>query len=427
MKNLSTIFYVFIAIYMSMSSVGLWASAKQDHVGGIAAVVNDKPISKSELEARIAMAILSAGMDKNQQTHDYLAPQVLDMMISEELQLHRTEHFKLEVSPAEIDLAIGNIEQRNGMTKNQLKETFTANNIPFAAMEKHIKASIAWREYIRERYEALVQVTEEEIQRYLNELQMAQQEPQVMLAEIFLSFDSSATEVRVKSNAMKMIEKLRQGAHFSALAQEFSSAPSAARGGDIGWIAASRLEPGIQEAVLKTATGELTEPVRTPYGYHIIFVRDRRAAGESIGKDTLLTFNQVLYAFSAQPTNSEVERAVMRLKGLGDNAKSCSMMATLSQNDRNIQLQKVNKASMREMPAELRTLLTSLQIGQASKPVLTESGALVFMLCEKEEINPQQPSYDEAKGLLMDRKLASLAEREMRTVRRSAHIVIPKS
>ena len=82
---------------------------------------------------------------------------------------------------------------------------------------------------------------------------------------------------------------------------------------------------------------------------------------------------------------------------------------------------------MREMPAELRTLLLSLQIGQASKPVLTESGALVFMLCEKEEINPQQPSYDEAKSLLMDRKLASLAEREMRTVRRSAHIIFPKS
>ena len=136
---------------MALSTTGSCAADTQNPMGGIAAIVNDKPISKSELEARIAMAILSAGMDKNQQTYDYLAPQVLDMMISEELQLHRTEYFKLDVSPAEINLAIGNIEHRNGMNKNQLRETFAAHNIPFAAMEKHIKAAIAWREYIRER------------------------------------------------------------------------------------------------------------------------------------------------------------------------------------------------------------------------------------------------------------------------------------
>ena len=171
----------------------------------------------------------------------------------------------------------------------------------------------------------------------------------------------------------------------------------------------------------------LQNPVRTTYGYHIIFIRDRREAGESIGKDTLLTFNQVMYGFSSRPTNSEVERAVMRLKGLGDSAKSCSMITTLSQNDRNVQSQTVNKASLKEMPAELRALLMALPLGQASKPVLTETGALIFMVCEKEEINPQQPSHDEARNLLMDRKLASIAEREMRAVRRSAHIIYPQA
>ena len=58
--------------------------------------------------------------------------------------------------------------------------------------------------------------------------------------------------------------------------------------------------------------------------------------------------------------------------------------------------------------------------------MLTEAGALMFMVCEKEEINPQQPSHDEARNLLMDRKLASIAEREMRSIRRSAHIVYPQ-
>ena len=240
-----------IVIITGMLNTSL-AINSQGRISGIAAVVNDKPISQSDLNARIDMAILSSGLDKTDQTYNYLAPQILDMMINEELQLHKTDHFKINVSPAEINLAIENIEQRNGMPKNQLKMTFSANNIPFSAMEKHIKASMVWREYIRERYEVLVQVTEEEIDRYINELQMTQQEPQVMLAEIFLSFDARATEDKVHDNALKMIDKMRQGAHFSSLAQEFSSAPSAARGGDIGWITVSRLEPEIQEAVLKT-------------------------------------------------------------------------------------------------------------------------------------------------------------------------------
>jgi peptidyl-prolyl cis-trans isomerase SurA len=418
MKKNSLIIFCFLMI-----ASGIWMPL-QASSGSIAAIVNDRPISKADLEARINMAILSAGLEKNRQTHDYLAPQVLKVMIDEELQIQRTERFKINPSESEITHAIQTIEQRNGMQKGQLKEMFQKHNIPFRTIERHVRASIAWRDYIRDRYEPLVQVTDEEINRYLAELESSKKEDQVMLAEIFLSVDSADSEETVRQNAREMVKKIRQGAHFSALAQEFSSAPSAARGGDIGWIAPSRLEKPLQEAILHTPVGEITEPVQTKSGYYILFVRDRRAAGENIGKDTLLTFNQMVLALPRNASQEKIYQAVMRVKSIGDHAKSCDMMMTLTKNDPAIQIQRVNKASFREMPAELRNVLGPLALHHASKPILSEMGVMMFMVCEKENINPHDPTTEEVRGLLVERKLLALAEREMRSIRRAAHITI---
>jgi peptidyl-prolyl cis-trans isomerase SurA len=426
MRNFFLITFCLALFFCEMPAVSKPVPLAGAVTGSIVAVVNDKPISKADLDARIQMAILSSGLDNTQQTYDYLAPQVLKVMIDEELQLQRTDQFKMEVTQAEIDHAIENIEQRNGMHKGQLRDMFQKNNVPFRVMEKHIRASLLWRDYIRSRFEPQVQVSEKDIDSYLAEHEASKKENQVMLAEIFLSFDSAESEEKVRQNAFKMVEKMRQGAHFSALAQEFSSSPSAARGGDIGWIAPSRLAKPLQEAIARTKVGELTEPVRTKDGYYILFVRDQCAAGENAGKDTLLTFNQMLIALSPNAGEEEVNRALLRAKGLGEHAKSCDMMATLTKNDRSIQLQKITKASVREMPVELRNLLLSLQVQRASKPVLAESGVMLFMVCEKEDINPQDPSRDEVKAILTERKLASHAQWEMQKIRRMAHISTQK-
>ena len=76
------------------------------------------------------------------------------------------------------------------------------------------------------------------------------------------------------------------------------------------------------------------------------------------------------------------------------------------------------------MAPQLKNMLLNLGIGTASEPLLTDMGFIVFMVCAKEEINPDNPTKDEVRGMLFEQKLEQLSQREMRDTRRAAHIDI---
>ena len=96
-------------------------------------------------------------------------------------------------------------------------------------------------------------------------------------------------DAAVKTKAESLLAQLRQGGDFAALAQELSADPgSARRGGELAWFARGRMVPPFEEAAFKLKSkGELSEPVKTPFGYHVIELLEHRPAGK-------LTFEQAL-------------------------------------------------------------------------------------------------------------------------------------
>ena len=417
-KHIRGILSLSLVFYFSLNF------AEGRDIGKIAAVVNDHIISDSDLDARLKLAFISSGLEDTSETRQKFQSQILKTMIDEILQRTTAAKFDIKVSEPEVHRAFSEFERRNDMQPGQLKDMLLSQNIPLESMYDQIRAMLVWREYIQARYQGVVQINEQDIDRAEKQLAVKKDKPQLLLAEIFLSVDGSETEEKVRQKAFEFVAKIRQGTPFMALAQQFSQNASAARGGDIGWVSEDQVDSDLASALKGLQPGQLTDPVKTQNGYYILIVRERRAPGESLGKDTLLSFNQILFPVSQPFTDEKLEPVFNKAKSIAASAKSCGLLKTLVTGDSNIQMREMQKTSMKDMPPQLTKLLLKLDIGQASEPILSDLGFIVFMTCAKEDINPDNPTRKDIQGLLFEKKLEQLSQREMRTIRQSAHIDI---
>jgi len=407
------------ALVTSLVSSPLLAKPREPYVATnrVAAMVNDHVISTTDLDARVRMALLSANMPNTPEARAELTPQVLDMMIEEALQRQMAHKLKITVEDDRVDFAIQDIETRNNMTPGELLGTLQKADVPARIMRDHLRASIAWVDYIRARYGDAVQVSEQEIDRRVDELKTARTQPHMRLSEILLPNDASG-----RALAIKLSQQLRAGAPFPALAAQFSHAGSAARGGDRGWVSVNRLDEKVRNALDLVPAGDISSPIETPEGIAIYLVRDKRAAGESLQKDTFISFQQVLFPAPKGASQETLYHIFMRAKSTSSSAKSCPVMKKLLHNHHHAHLQEMDKVSVGNLPGPLKAFLDKLSIGKASDPVLTEAGFMVFMVCDRQTIDPADPTRDEIREGLRSQELNNIAQRELRKLRAAAFI-----
>jgi peptidyl-prolyl cis-trans isomerase SurA len=392
-------------------------------IGRILAVVDDKIISQTDLEHRLKLAILSSGIENTAANRKQLESQILRVMIDELLKINKAKQFDIFASKNDIEQAIKEIEHRNHMEDGTLKKLLRANNIPLKILQIQMEADIVWREYVQARYYNSIQISSRELDRANERFSQKKDKPQFLLAEIFLDVDNS-TQEEVRKRAWELVNKIRSGANFSAIAQQFSQAASAAQSGDIDWVASDQLDPLLRNAIEGLTIGNVTDPIKTQYGYHILLLRDRRAAGESLGKDTLISFIQMLFPLNPPFTDENVAPVMSRARTIANNAKNCAVLSTLVKADENIQIREVKKLSVTSLVPQIHTLIGSLSAGQSSSPLLSDAGVIMFTVCEKQDINPDNLSKDQVRNILIEEKLNSLAKGELREIRRRAHIEI---
>ena len=422
MLNRFTTFF-FCSLFF-MASIFFIPKMSCQEVGKIAAVVNDHIISVNDLEARIKLALISSGLEDTAEARKSLQDQLLQSMINEILQKSTAEKFDIKASEPDVLRAFADLENRNNMQPGQMKEILKFHTIPLESMFNQIRAQLSWRDYIQEKYSHLIQISPQDVDQAMKQSAVKKDKPQFLLAEIFLSVDNSNDDDKVRQKANEFVAEIRKGTSFMALAQQFSQNASAARGGDIGWLTNDQLDPNLSSSIQSLDLNQVTDPIKTPTGYYIVLLRDRRAPGESIGKDTLMTFTQVLFPVSQPYTDEKLEPIFAKANGIVNNATGCGLLKKLASGDSSIQIKEIQKAHLQDMAPQLKDLLLKLPLGKANEPILSDLGFIVFMMCEKEDINPDNPTSRDVQASLFEKKLEQMAQRELRDVRRTAEIDI---
>lgn len=431
-------FLVFITLLIS----GELIKADSSPSCRIAAVVNNGIISQTDLMNRLRFAALNAGLEPTTENLEKMKPQMLRVMIDEQLQLQTGKRYGIDISNEHIHATIGDIEESNGMPANAITKLMEEHKIPLKTFEDQIKAQLTWMFFIREKYP--LKTLEDQLGKKRHEgvapsLQLADWEidqeiklqkekdtkKQYHLAEIVLPFDRPDQEEEVKNNLNQLFEELQKGAQFSALAQQFSGSATASQGGDMGWLTESQMEPEIKKALSQIQPGQLSAPIRTSQGYILVaFIEQKLPSAEG---QTLLTMQQALLPFPQDVTEEKGREIMEKAAEIARVCTSCSALKKVTK-DRfpSATFHLTQGEPLSSFPGALQNVVRSLDLNQASEPLLTQEGALLVMVCEKKSQDTQEFSRDDAIEILAARKHSLLARRELRDLRRHAFIDMRK-
>ena len=269
----------YIIIILSLFAIPLAGHAEPTTTSRIAAVVNKNIITHADLQHRLHLAALSSGLKPNPENLNKIKDQLLRVMIDEKLQLDIGDTYKIIISDTQVKEAIARIERANEMPQGHLYRVMRENGIPEKTLDDQIKANIVWIEYIRAKYSPSLQISDLEIARERQIRKETESKPQYHLAEIVLPFETPEQEIQAKIDLEHLIEELQKGAHFAALAQQFSQAATAAQGGDMGWLTEDQLSPEVKEFINHMDPGMLSRPIRTTQGYIIIGYIEKKMPG----------------------------------------------------------------------------------------------------------------------------------------------------
>ena len=402
-----TLFFLTFLVFLAQPTCKVEAAS-------IAVTVNDHIITKKDLTYRIKLALLSMNMPMTKANRDQIKDQVLDALIQEQLKLQLGEEFDLKADPQNLKAAVRNIERQNNMSEGGFKKMLAKNGIPFHVMESQLKAQLIWQAYIHGRYGSMVQVNDAEVQSALLDLKHGISENRYQLAEIVLYFDSPETKQKRTQEANRIIAQTKQGASFGILANQMSQAPSAASGGDIGFISESKLSPEIKAKIAATPEGRVTQPIIGQNSIRIYLVRDKLSPGQFAKPKTMVSFKQVFVPNPKDAFAFEIEDNIKQVASISKQITSCRVVEKLIK-QKNGQVQFADNIPLQNLPGPVKDIISKTPVNRGSKPVYTGNGALFFVVCKKQTSNPKQPDEDTIRAQLVDQKLEKISEQEMRT------------
>lgn len=261
-------------------------SSRGELLDGVAAVVNDGIVLKSELAAemeRIVQRLQAQGTKMPPERT--LAQQVLERLVVTRIQLQRAERVGIQVSDETLNNALANVAQRNSVTIAELPQVLAREGLDYQAYRSQMRDQIAIEQLRQRDVLSRISVTPREIDEYL-----ARQEGREAfnmeydLAQILVAVSPDASPDAVAAAEKKIAEireRLRAGEDFAQLAVTYSDGQQALEGGALGWRKGDELPTVFADVVPGLAKGQVSEPIRSASGFHLVRLNDRRG-GEPI-------------------------------------------------------------------------------------------------------------------------------------------------
>jgi len=389
----------------------------------IAAVVNDEVISVFDVVSRMRMVMISSSIADTPEMRQRIGPQVLRSLIDEKLELQEAKRQSVTATDAEVNNGLQQIEKQNNMKSGQLNELLKARGIDRGALVDQLTAGIVWAKLVRRQAAQTADISDEEIDEAVKRAKEHASEPQSRVAEIFLAVDNPAQEGEVRAVAEKLTQQMRQGARFSAIAQQFSQSATAAVGGDIGWLRPDQLPPELGKAVSALRPGELSAPVRVGGGYYLLLVVDRRTGTSGGGEqDAVFDIVQVVFPLPARPSEANRQAAIKEAASVRAAANDCPSLLRIGK-EKAPQLSSEGKLRAGSISPEMRNLVNRLSIGQASEPIVQKNGVGVIMVCAKSNSSGSGAvTRDDVTESLLRQRFDTVSRRYLRDLRRNAYV-----
>ena len=399
-----------------------------EELDSIVAVVNEDVIVRSELMHEIDLTVpeLQSGGAALPPRKE-LERQVLDRLILKRLQMQEAAKLGIEVDDAMLTQAMDSIAARNGMTLEDLQATLEASGIRFADFREDTRMQILTSRLQAKEVVENIAVTDQEVNRFLEqESETLITRTEVRLSHILIAVSETASKEQVEQarrKAQALVKQLRGGADFARSARRKSDGQRAQDGGDLGWFLMGEVPSLVQDLAHTLSKGEISEPLRSPSGFHIIEVTDIKGTGPEVvtqvsARHILIRTNEVV---SDSDARIRLEQLRMRIVG-GD---EFATLARSNSDDTGSALKggDLGWLSPGDTVPEFEKSMESLAPGEVSKPFETGFGWHILQVIERRRQDTTEEIMRlKAREVLRERKSDEAVEQWLSRLRDEAYI-----
>jgi peptidyl-prolyl cis-trans isomerase SurA len=302
----------------------------------IAAIVNDGLVLKSELDAQMDSVTKRLTDQKIElPSQSVLRQQVLDRLIVQEIQVQRAKHVGLTVSDEQLNGALQEIAARNKIPFDQLPTALAAQGIDYKQYRESMRKELTLNTLRQRDVISHINVTPREMEQYLARQQNTASTDEFNVSHILLSLPAAATPQQLEEisrKAQDLATRAAKGEDFGELAIANSNSQTALDGGQLGWRKGAQLPQFVLDLVVKMKPGEVSEPVRTPSGYHIVKLNERRS-GEVAVIINQLHVRHVLMKPNELDDDETVRQKLARLRDRIEKGEDFAGIASTSSED----------------------------------------------------------------------------------------------
>ncbi|PUE38796.1 peptidylprolyl isomerase [Limnohabitans sp. Hippo3] len=395
-----------------LASTGAWAQTAAPAVSNrqadfIVAVVNSEPITNRDVQVlrqRLANEAARAG---NRPDANELTRLALEQLINEKAQMQQAREAGIKIDTEAIDQAELNVAASNQLTREEMHKRLAQDGIALSSFREQLRTQLTLSRLREREIEGRVRVSDLEVEQFLREqlkAQAAQVPAQLNLGMILIAVPENSSEATVQAlgeRAADVARRARVGENFAELAKATSQAADrGANGGEMGLRPADRYPELFLDATRNLKTGEVSAPVRSAAGFHILKVLERRQANTLLVTQTRA--RHILLRPSAQMSQAqavakltEVRQAVVSGK-----ADFAAVARQMSQDGSAQQGGDLGWANPGMFVPEFEQVMNRLRPGQVAEPLVSRFGVHLIEVT--------------------DRRNAPMSDQEQRTMARNA-------
>ncbi|HYB32923.1 MAG TPA: peptidylprolyl isomerase [Steroidobacteraceae bacterium] len=314
----STPTWLVLGVAALTAQASAWAQTRELATRGelldrVVAIVNDGVVLDSDLEAQIdAVSQRLQEQKLEPPPQNVLRQQVLERLVLQEIQLQHASRAGVKVTDEMVNNALQDIAKRNNLTLSQLPEALAREGIDYPAYREDIRKEITLQLLRQRDVLQHISVTPREIDQFLEkQAKTPAENNEYNVSHILIAVGQEASPVQLEAaarRAQEVYERAKAGEDFAKLAVAYSNSQTALDGGALGWRKGSELPTFLTDTIAKLKPGEVSEPLRTPTGYHIIRLNEVR------GGTVNAVENQLHVRHLLMKTNELADDATVRAK-----------------------------------------------------------------------------------------------------------------
>ncbi|HEV8518099.1 MAG TPA: peptidylprolyl isomerase [Burkholderiales bacterium] len=394
----------------------------------IIAVVNDEVITRRDLDDRIKVVLSQL---KQQGTplppSDVLEKQVLERVIYNQVQLQYAKETGLRVEDAILEKAVNRIAEDNKITVAAMRQALEKDGVNFNKFREELRDEIIIVRLREREVDNKVQIADSEIDNFLSTLQTHDGKVEEFnLSHILVRVPEQASPEQLqerRARAEQALAQIKGGADFRQVAASFSDAPDAVQGGAMGWRELAQLPTIFAEAVKNLKSGEVGAVLRSPNGFHIVRVNERR------GQDAPMIVSQtharhILIKTTELVSENDAKDRLVKLKERLDNNADFAELARLQSEDGSASRGgDLGWLSPGDTVPEFEKAMDGLKPGQISEPTRSPFGwHLIQVLERRNQDMSQQQQRLRARQALRSQKADEAYQEWVRQLRDKAFV-----